>query len=124
MDDARRFLPLSAQQFQILLALTDEDRHGYGIILDVEARTGGAVRLGTGTLYTAVSGLVGDGLMVESPRRPAAAADDQRRKYYRLTALGRKVLEAETTRLEALVREARRKGIRPAVARPAWSRSK
>ena len=124
MDDSRRFLPLSAQQFQILLALVDDDRHGYGIILDVEARTGGVVRLGTGTLYTAVSGLVDDGLIVESSRRPAAAADDHRRKYYRLTALGRKVLEAETTRLEALVREARRKGIRPAVARPAWSRSK
>ena len=124
MDDSRRFLPLSAQQFQILLALVDDDRHGYGIILDVEARTGGAVRLGTGTLYTAVSGLVDDGLIVESSRRPAAAADDHRRKYYRLTALGRKVLEAETTRLEALVREARRNGIRPAVTRPAWSRSK
>ena len=124
MDDSRRFLPLSAQQFQILLALFDEDRHGYGIILDVEARTGGAVRLGTGTLYTAVSGLVDDGLIVESSRRPAAAADNHRRKYYRLTALGRKVLEAETARLEALVREARRKGIRPAVTRPAWSRSK
>jgi DNA-binding PadR family transcriptional regulator len=124
MDDARKFLPLSAQQFQILLALTDDDRHGYGIILDVEARTGGAVRLGTGTLYTALSGLVGEELIVESSQRPVAAADDQRRKYYRLTALGRKVLEAETSRLEALVRDARRKGIRPAVARPAWSRSK
>jgi DNA-binding PadR family transcriptional regulator len=123
-DDARRFLPLSAQQFQILLALTDEPRHGYGIILDVEARTGGALRLGTGTLYTAVAGLVDDGLMAESARRPAAGDDDQRRKNYRLTALGRKVLEAETARLEALVRDARRKGVRPTAARPAWSRSK
>jgi DNA-binding PadR family transcriptional regulator len=121
MDDARRFLPLTTQQFHILLALTDEARHGYGIILDVSARTGGALRLGTGTLYTALAGLVDDGLIVESGRRPAA--DDSRRKYYRLTPLGRHVLEAETARLESLVRAARRQGIQP-TPRPAWSRSK
>jgi DNA-binding PadR family transcriptional regulator len=122
MDDARRFLPLTTQQFHILLALTDEARHGYGIILDVSARTGGALRLGTGTLYTALAGLVDDGLMIETGRRPAA--DDSRRKYYRLTPLGRRVLEAETARLESLVRAARRQGIQPAPPRPAWSRSK
>src|SRR4051812_8339098 len=113
MDDARRFLPLSAQQFQILLALTDEARHGYGIILDVEARTAGALRLGTGTLYTARAGLVDDGLIGEWAR-PRAGEDDQRRKYSRLTALGRRVLEAEPAGLETLVRAARRKGVRPA----------
>jgi DNA-binding PadR family transcriptional regulator len=120
MDDARRFLPLSAQQFQILLALTDADRHGYGIILDIEERTAGAVRLGTGTLYTALAGLSDHALITDSARRGA----DDRRRYYRLTALGRKVLEAETSRLDALVRAARRKGVRPATPRPAWSRSK
>lgn len=120
MDDARRYLPLSAQQFQILLALTDEDRHGYGIILDIETRTADAVRLGTGTLYTALAGLLADGLLTESGKR----AGDQRRRYYKLTALGRRVLEAETSRLDALVRDARRRGVRPAPQRPAWSRPK
>lgn len=120
MDDPRSFLPLSAQQFQILLALTDADRHGYGIILDVEERTAGAVRLGTGTLYTALAGLSDDGLVADAERR----GGDPRRRYYRLTPLGRRVVEAETARLDALVREARRKGIRPPAARPAWSRSK
>lgn len=117
MDDARRYLPLSAQQFQILLALTDDERHGYGIILDVEERTGGLLRLGTGTLYTALAGLEHDGLVAESSRRDA----DTRRRYYRLTTLGRRVLEAETERLEALVRAARRKGILATPGRPAVS---
>ena len=123
MDDVRRHLPLSPQQFQILLALTDADRHGYGIILDVAKRTGGAVRLGTGTLYTALGGLADDGLITDSPRRPTAGNDDPRRRYYRLTPLGRAVLQAEATRLDALVRQARRKGVQPA-PQPAWSRSK
>src|SRR5262249_57767499 len=99
------------QQFHILLALTDAPRHGYGIILDVEERTGGAMRMGTGTLYTALAGLVDRELIAEAASR--AADDDSRRRYYRLPSLGRRVLEAETTRLEALVRDARRHGIRP-----------
>jgi DNA-binding PadR family transcriptional regulator len=123
MDDPRRFLPLSTPQFQILLALIDADRHGYGIILDIEARTGGTVRLGTGTLYTALAGLVNNELISESKKRPDPADHDERRKYYALTRLGRTVLEAETARLEAMVRDARRKGVRPSQA-PAWSRSK
>jgi DNA-binding PadR family transcriptional regulator len=87
MDDARRFLPLSAQQFQILLALLDEDLHGYGILLDVDARTGGTLRLGTGTLYTALAGLEDDGLVAPVRRQTSA---DSRRRYYRLTPLGRR----------------------------------
>jgi DNA-binding PadR family transcriptional regulator len=125
MSDPRSFLPLSPQQFHILLALLDGQRHGYGIIRDVEARTGGALRLGTGTLYTALARLEALALVDEPPRRPAADDDDERRKYYRLTALGRAVLQAETDRLETLVRHARRKGVSAtASARPAWSRSK
>jgi DNA-binding PadR family transcriptional regulator len=119
MDDIRRFLPLSAPQFQILLALTDADRHGYGIIQEIAERSRGATQLGTGTLYTAVAGLVDNGLMADSPRRPTAD-DDPRRKYYRLTALGRRVLEAEAERLDRLVREAKRKGVgsvRPVASR-------
>jgi DNA-binding PadR family transcriptional regulator len=123
MPDARSFLPLSTPQFQILLALVDADRHGYGIILDVAGRTGGAIRLGTGTLYTAIARLDALGLVQESPRRPKPADDDERRRYYRLTALGAAVLRAETARLAALVRDAQRKGVGRA-PRPAWSRSK
>ena len=119
MDDARSYLPLSPQQFQILLALSDADRHGYGIILEIEERTAGAMRLGTGTLYTALAGLVDGALIAEPRRRPAG---DERRKYYRLTPLGRTVLEAETARLDALVKQARRKGVTP-IGRPALETS-
>jgi len=123
MGDVRVYLPLSPQQFHILLALTDVHRHGYGIIREVADRTGGAIRLGTGTLYTALARLEALALVEESHRRPAAADDDERRRYYRLTALGRGVLQAETERLETLVRHARRKGIAP-TNRPAWSRTR
>ena len=108
MDDVLGYLPLSPQQFQILLALSDGDRHGYGIILEIAERTAGSVRLGTGTLYTALAGLVDRALIVEPRHRPAG---DERRRYYRLTTLGRAVLEAETARLDALVKQARRKGV-------------
>jgi DNA-binding PadR family transcriptional regulator len=123
MSDPRAFLPLSPQQFHILLALVDGHRHGYGIILDVAHRTGDTLRLGTGTLYTALARLEQLQLVEESDRRAAARDDDDRRRYYRITPLGRSVLRAETARLDALVRHARRKGI-TAPARPAWSRSR
>jgi DNA-binding PadR family transcriptional regulator len=130
MSNARRFLPLSAQQFQILLALMDGDRHGYGIIREISERTGGATRLGTGTLYTAIARLEQLQLVEESDGRSAAAETsesgarrDDRRRYYRLTPLGSAVLSEETARLDALVRHARRKGVQPG-ARPAWSKSR
>jgi len=122
MHDTRRFLPLSPPQFHILLALTGEERHGYGIILDVAERTRGELRLGTGTLYTAIAGLAESGLVAESSRRPSRD-DDSRRRYYKLTALGRAVLEAETARLEALVQLARRNGV-PRLGSAALSRSR
>jgi DNA-binding PadR family transcriptional regulator len=112
-SDPRTFLPLPPQWLQVLLALADGDRHGYGMILEIAERTNGAVRLGTGTLYTALARLESSNLVAESARRPAADRDDARRKYYRLTPLGRAVLEAETARLDALVRQARRKGVQP-----------
>ena len=114
-DDPVRFLPLSPQQFHILLALTDGERHGYGVIQDVEQRTGGDLRLGTGTLYTAIARLVVLGLIGDTGR------EDDRRRYYRLLPLGRAVLRAETRRLEALVRHAHARGVRPSPA-PAGSR--
>jgi DNA-binding PadR family transcriptional regulator len=123
MDDPRRFLPLTPQQFHILLALTDGHLHGYAIIRDIADRTAGAVRLGTGTLYTALARLEALALVEESDRRPAPSEDDERRRYYRLTAAGRAVLRAETLRLETLVRHARRKGL-STTGRPAWSRAK
>jgi DNA-binding PadR family transcriptional regulator len=106
-DDPRTFLPLSPHQFHILLALSARDRHGYGIIQDVDAHTNGALRLGTGTLYTAIGKLVEHGLAAD------ANVNDDRRRTYRLTTLGRAVLRAETTRLDALVRHARAHGIKP-----------
>jgi len=109
--DPRSFLPLSPQQFHILLALSKEDRHGYGIILDVAHRTGDALRMGTGTLYTAIARLTTTGLLAETDR------EDGPRRYYHLTPLGRRVLQAETDRLEALVRLARHEGIAPAPSR-------
>jgi len=114
VDAARRerdrFLPLSVPQFQILLALLDGERHGYGIILEIEERTAGQLRLGTGTLYTAIAGLAAGGLLVRSTQR--RADEDERRRYYRLTPLGRAVLEADVARLDAQLRQARRKGLR------------
>lgn len=123
MDDPRRYLPLTPQQFHILLSLTDAQLHGYAIIRDVADRTGGALRLGTGTLYTALARLESLALVEESERRAAPSEDDERRRYYRLTTAGKAVLRAEIQRLEALVRHARRKGLSTA-GRPAWSRAK
>jgi len=123
MDEPRQFLPLTPQQFHILLALTGAHRHGYGIIRDIAERTDGTLRLGTGTLYTALARLETLALVGESDRRAPAHEDDDRRRYYRLTPLGRAVLKAETERLEALVRHARARGI-VATGRPAYSRGK
>jgi len=111
--DARRFVPLSVPQFNILLALADDDRHGYGIILEIADRSRGAVRLGTGTLYTALAGLADSGLVVETNQ----SHDDARRRYYRLTPLGRAVLQLEVERLDGLVRQARRKGLKASPGR-------
>lgn len=97
-----RFLPLSPQQFHILLSLAAQPLHGYGLILDIAERTGQAMRLATGTLYTAIARLEDLGLAVES-------SSDDRRRFYRITPLGKAVLEAETARLETLVGYARAK---------------
>lgn len=115
MADALSFLPLSPHQFHILLALTDRERHGYAVIQEIEQRTGGELRLGTGTLYTAIGRLVELGLIADTGK-----ADD-RRRFYKLLPLGRAVLKAETARLEALVRHAHALGVKPPAA-PAGSR--
>jgi DNA-binding PadR family transcriptional regulator len=100
--------PVSDQLFHILLALVDQPRHGYGIIQEVEARTGGAVRLGAGTLYSAVKRIRMWG-WVEEVRAPEG--EDPRRRYYALTNEGREVVRSEADRLEDLVRHARTKRV-------------
>jgi len=107
--DPGSLLPLTPAMFHVLLALADEERHGYAVIKEVEARTGGKVRLGAGTLYGLVKRFLADGLIEESRRRPAASEDDERRRYYRLTPFGRRVLVADVGRLEETVAIARSK---------------
>ena len=109
--DPRNFLPLTPLAFHALLALADGERHGYGIIREVEERTDGLIKLRTGTLYTLLQRLFDETLIEESANRPAAEDDDSRRKYYRLTELGRAVVEAEARRLELLLSDARRKQV-------------
>ena len=106
-------LPLSAQVFHILFALVDDDLHGYAIIQEVAARTEGEVRLTASTLYAAIRRLLESGWIEEPARRPKAD-DDPRRRYYRLTALGREVARAEARRLERLAAMAREKRLLPA----------
>ena len=110
------FLPLTAHAFQVLLALADGERHGYAIIKEVEERSGGTVKLRTGTLYTLLQRLLDEQLInepgtVPPPTADASARTDARRRYYRLTALGDAVLRAEAQRLENLIGDARRKHV-------------
>ena len=109
--DPRALLPLTPIVFQVLLALADSERHGYAIIREVDARTGGLIVLRTGTLYTVLKRLLELALVEESDTRPAAHEDDERRRYYRVTAYGRAVMAAEAQRLEALVALARDKRV-------------
>ena len=101
------FLPLTSAVFHILIALADGPAHGYAIMREVVERSGGSVRLGPGTLYGAIGRLLDDALIEECEKRPDPEMDDERRRYYRLTNLGGRVLAAETGRLEDLVRAAR-----------------
>jgi DNA-binding PadR family transcriptional regulator len=105
--DPTAAVPLTPAVFHVLLTLAEADQHGYAIIKAVSARTDGAVHLSTGTLYGMVKRLLADGIIVESRQRPAADADDERRRYYRLTEFGRQVARAEAERLAQLVAEAR-----------------
>lgn len=111
--DPMAFLPLTPAVFQISLALADGEKHGYAIMREVSARAGGKLRLGPGTLYGSIKRMLEDGLIVESDERPDPALDDERRRYYRLTEVGRRVAEAEARRLAQLVRLARAKDLLP-----------
>jgi DNA-binding PadR family transcriptional regulator len=102
--------PLTPSVFHILLALFDRERHGYGIMLEVERSTAGELKMGPGTLYGSIKRMMAAGLVEESDTRPDPQLDDQRRRYYRLTPLGRRTLTAETTRLAQMLRVAQTKG--------------
>jgi DNA-binding PadR family transcriptional regulator len=104
IPDVQAFIPLKTQWFHILLSLAGEEQHGYGIMQDVLNRTTGKVRLWPATLYGSIKRLIEAGLIEESDERPAPELDDARRRYYRLTDLGRRVLNAECERLKELVR--------------------
>lgn len=103
-DNILNFLPLNPATLHILLALSGEDKHGYGIMQEVERQSIGHYKLGPGTLYDNLQKLLEQGLIIESTQE---SATESRRRYYRLTALGRKVLAADLKRLETAVREAR-----------------
>src|ERR1043166_7933771 len=100
---SEELLPLTRPGFHILLALADEERHGYGIMQDVSKQTDGALQLGPGTLYGCLKRMLAAGLVEESDERRDPALDDERRRYYRMTPLGRRIVRAEAKRLAGAV---------------------
>ncbi len=102
-------LPLTPAMFHILLALADGEKHGYGIMQEVGSQSN--LRLGPGTLYGSIKRMRAQGLVEESDERPDPEIDDERRRYYRLTDFGQRVVSAEAERLAKLVRHARRKSL-------------
>jgi len=111
--EAQDFLPLPPATFHILLSVAADDTHGYAIIQDVAERTGGELKLSAGTLYRSIQRMLEQGLITEPRQRPTPAEDDERRRYYRITPLGRAVARAEARRLSELVRMARARGFAP-----------
>ena len=107
--EAAAFLPLHNNWFHILLSLVGAEQHGYGIMQEVLERTNGTVRIWPATLYGSLKRLIADGLIEESDERPVAELDDARRRYYRLTRLGRAVLELECERMQEMVRMVQKK---------------
>ncbi len=107
----RKFDPLPAAAFQILLSLADEDLHGYAIMRQVEAQTEGRVRLGPGTLYSSIQALVEEGFIEEVERAAETESGAERRRFYRLSSSGRKEARTEAERLAGLLRVARAKKI-------------
>ena len=114
--DADALLPLPTATFHILVALSDEDRHGYAIMQDVALRTDGTLKLSAGTLYRSVQRMLEQGLITEITTRPAREMDDERRRYYRITPFGRSVAKAEARRLAQMLKLARASGFAPGKA--------
>ena len=115
-NDPQAFLPLPPVTFHILVALADDDRHGYAIIQDVATRTDGELRIQAGTLYRSIQRMLEQGLVEETRSRPALDEDDERRRYYRITPFGRAVAQAEARRLTQMVKLARACGFVPGKA--------
>ena len=113
LPDPNDQLPLPVATFHILVAVAEEDRHGYAIMQDVAARTSGALKLSPGTLYGSIRRMLDDGLIVELSDRQRPAKDDERRRYCRITPFGRSVAQAEATRLATLLRQAKAAGLAP-----------
>jgi DNA-binding PadR family transcriptional regulator len=111
MQKPESLLPLSLAVFHILIALADRDRHGYSIMQDVSARTGGKVQLSAGTLYSSIRRMLEHGLIEELRDSPDLSSTDERRRYYRVTRFGRRVAAAEAERLSALLQQARATGL-------------
>ena len=107
--DPESLLPLTPATLQILMSLVDGEQHGYAIMKEVEERTGGAVRLGPGTLYGSLKRLLEDGLVDEGIERADPELGDERRRYYRITKFGVSVARAEARRLDSVLRTARQK---------------
>lgn len=103
VNDAEANLPLRPVDFHILLALTDGERHGYGMVKEIEVRSAGRTRLEPGNLYRYLRRLVEQGMVEPTGRRRSADTSDERRRYYRVTPYGRRVLAAEATRMRSLV---------------------
>lgn len=101
--DPRNFLPLKPVDLQLLLALSEDERHGYGLVQEISARTDGLVVLDAGNLYRVIKRLADNGLLTESEHRAAPDLENERRRYYKLTTLGGRVLAAELQRLRALL---------------------
>lgn len=112
-SDLDALLPLPPVTFHILVALADEDRHGYAIMQEVAARTGGALKLGAGTLYRSLQRMLEQGLVTEITWRSSRNADDERRRYYRITPFGRSVAKAEMRRLAQMLALGRASGFSP-----------
>jgi DNA-binding PadR family transcriptional regulator len=111
--DPEKLLPLRPSVFHILLALSDGDLHGYGIMQEVAEHTAGQIKLGPGTLYGNIKRLLSDRLIIEVDERPDPEFDDERRRYYRLTDFGQRVLKAEVQRISKMVSVAQRKRLIP-----------
>src|SRR5215475_14277115 len=112
-DEVDALLPLPSATFHILMAVADEDRHGYAIIQDIAARTDGALQMSAGTLYRSIQRMQEQGLIVETRERPAPEDDDERRRYYRITPFGLAVAKSEARRLTQMVKLARARGMAP-----------
>jgi DNA-binding PadR family transcriptional regulator len=113
LPEPASLLPLPEATFHVLLAVAEDDRHGYAIIQDVAARTGGELKLSAGTLYRSIARMMEQGLILETRQRPAPQQDDERRRYYRITPYGRAVAQAEVRRLSQLLKLARVSGFVP-----------